>query len=67
MKSLATLIKLQKTRVDEQRLTLTRLQAHLENIENSIAALEIRKAREQDNVNVRMPPVLSQVHLDASD
>ena len=47
MKSLATLIKLQKTRVDEQRLALVRLQARLEEIEKSIAMLEIKKAREQ--------------------
>ena len=47
MKSLSTLIKLQKTRVDEQRLALAKLQARLEDIQNSIAELEIKKAREQ--------------------
>jgi flagellar biosynthesis chaperone FliJ len=47
MKSLSTLIKLQKTHVDEQRLALARLQARLEEIEQSIAMLEIKKAREQ--------------------
>jgi len=47
MKSLATLIKLQKTRVDEQRLMLAKLQAQLEEIQKRIAELEIRKAREQ--------------------
>ncbi len=47
MKSLSTLIKLQKTRVDEQRQHLARLQARLQEIENQIAQLEIKKAREQ--------------------
>ncbi len=47
MRSLATLIKLQKTRVDEQRLLLAKLQAQLEDIEKRIAELEILKAREQ--------------------
>jgi flagellar export protein FliJ len=47
VKSLATLIKLHKTRVDEQRVQLARLQARLEEIETKIAALEIEKAREQ--------------------
>jgi flagellar biosynthesis chaperone FliJ len=47
MKSLATLIKLQKTRVDEQRLMLAKLQARLEDIEKAITSLEIKKAREQ--------------------
>jgi flagellar export protein FliJ len=47
MKSLATLIKLQKTRVDEQRQVLARLQEQLEIIENAIAELEISKTREQ--------------------
>ncbi len=58
MKSLATLIKLQKTRVDEQRQTLARLQAQLEDVEKRIAMLEIQKAREQEvaqaNVEARM-------------
>jgi flagellar biosynthesis chaperone FliJ len=47
MKSLSTLIKLQKTRVDEQRLALTRLQGLLEEIERNIAKLEVKKAHEQ--------------------
>ncbi|MDP9127745.1 MAG: flagellar FliJ family protein [Pseudomonadota bacterium] len=47
MKSLATLIKLQKTRVDDQRLALAKLQARLEEMENAITSLEIAKAREQ--------------------
>jgi hypothetical protein len=47
MKSLSTLIKLQKTHVDEQRVALARLQARLDDIEKSVAELEIRKAREQ--------------------
>lgn len=47
MKSLTTLIKLQKTRVDEQRQALAKLQAHLAEIEQNIAMLEIKKAREQ--------------------
>ena len=47
MKSLATLIKLQKTRVDEQRLMLAKLQTQLESFEHRIMQLEITKAREQ--------------------
>src|ERR1700761_6409048 len=47
MKSLATLIKLQKTRVDEQRIHLAALQEQLDSIERRIAELEIEKAREQ--------------------
>ena len=47
MKSLATLIKLQKTYVDEQRLVLARSQDDLARIEQHIAELEIEKAREQ--------------------
>ena len=47
MKSLATLIKLQKTFVDEQRQHLARLLENLEKIEHQIAELEIIKAREQ--------------------
>ena len=46
IKSLATLIKLQKTFVDEQRQVLATLQERLEQIEWSIAQMEIRKARE---------------------
>jgi flagellar biosynthesis chaperone FliJ len=47
VKSLATLIKLQKTRVDEQRQHLAKLQERLDQIESQIAQLQIRKAREQ--------------------
>lgn len=47
MKSLRTLIKLQKTRVDEQRQQLARLENQLAAIEKRIAEWEIYKAREQ--------------------
>jgi pyruvate/2-oxoacid:ferredoxin oxidoreductase alpha subunit len=47
VKSLATLIKLQKTLVDEQRTHLARLQEQVDLIDNKIAQVEIRKAREQ--------------------
>jgi flagellar biosynthesis chaperone FliJ len=47
MKSLDTLIKLQKTRVDEQQLILTKLQERLAQVEQTIAEIEIYKAREQ--------------------
>jgi len=47
MKSLATLIKLQKTYVDEQRQQLARLQDYLDYVEQQIAQLEISLAREQ--------------------
>lgn len=47
MSSLSTLIKLQKTRVDEQRQQLAKLQEHLDAIETQITQLEIAKAREQ--------------------
>ena len=46
-KTLATLIKLQKALVDEQRQQLSKLQDILEEIERRIAAVEIEKAREQ--------------------
>ena len=46
-KTLATLIKLQKTYVDEQRILLARLQIHLEEVETEIMELEVRKVREQ--------------------
>ena len=46
-KSFATLIKLQKTYVDEQRQQLSRLLENLERIENQIAQLESMKMREQ--------------------
>ena len=47
MKSFATLIKLQKNYVDEQRQLLARLIGRLEDIEGQIAQLEIALAREQ--------------------
>jgi flagellar biosynthesis chaperone FliJ len=47
MKSLGTLIKLQKTRVDEQRRLLARLQDRLEAIEKAITEHTLRQAREQ--------------------
>jgi flagellar export protein FliJ len=47
MKSLLTLIKLQKTRVDEQRQHLAKLQEAQDSIQNQIAELEIIKTREQ--------------------
>ncbi len=47
MKSLSTLIKLQKTFVDEQRQHLARLLDNMERIEGKIIQLEIMKAREQ--------------------
>jgi hypothetical protein len=47
MKSLSTLIQLQKTFVDEQRVMLARMQEQLERIVSAIAQLEIEKAREQ--------------------
>jgi flagellar protein FliJ len=47
MKTLQTLIKLQKLYVDEQRQQLAKLQDMLETIEQKIAVLEIEKAREQ--------------------
>ena len=47
VKSLSTLIKLQKTKVDEQRQIVARLQDRLALIEDAIAQMEIHKAREQ--------------------
>lgn len=47
-KSLAALIKLQKSYVDEQRRHVAQLQDRLEKIERDIAQLEIAKAREQE-------------------
>ncbi len=47
MDSLKTLIDLQKARVDEQRIVMTRLNARLDMIEQQIAELEIRKVSEQ--------------------
>ena len=47
MKSLATLIKLQKTRVDEQRVMVARLQEKADALAANIRQLEEQKAREQ--------------------
>ena len=47
-KSFATLIKLQKNRVDEQRQILSQLQDLLDQVDARIAELEIIKARELD-------------------
>ncbi|MFY9288570.1 MAG: flagellar FliJ family protein [Alphaproteobacteria bacterium] len=47
MKSLGLLIKLQKTKVDEQRQHLSKLQTRLEEIELQIQALEASKITEQ--------------------
>jgi tRNA U34 5-carboxymethylaminomethyl modifying enzyme MnmG/GidA len=47
MKSFKTLIKLQKTFVDEQRQQLMRLLDHLEQIERLIVQLEMIKAHEK--------------------
>lgn len=48
MKSLATLIKLQKTFVDEQRQHLARLLDHLESIEEKIREVEDLKESEKE-------------------
>ena len=57
MKALPTLIKLQKSLVDEQRQQLLRLRMALEAIQNRIAELEIEKTREmiaaQNNPDAR--------------
>ena len=47
MKGLSTLIKLQKTRVDEQRVILARLQDVLDQVNKAISDLEAQKIREQ--------------------
>ena len=47
MKSLATLIKFQKTKVDEQRLMLAKVQDALTSIAQMIARLEEQKREEQ--------------------
>jgi flagellar export protein FliJ len=47
VKSLATLIKFQKTKVDEQRIVLARAQDTLNLIDRAIAQLEEQKKREQ--------------------
>lgn len=57
MKSLATLIKLQKTRVDEQRMLVARLQDQLASIEAGLAAL--RAQQEQQRVLVRELPEMA--------
>jgi hypothetical protein len=48
MQSLSTLIKLQKTRVDEQRLVLARAQEKLDLVERAIAGLENEKRHEKE-------------------
>jgi hypothetical protein len=47
MKSLSTLIKWQKTHVDEQRVILAKLQEKLDAVEQAIADLEQEKLQEQ--------------------
>jgi flagellar biosynthesis chaperone FliJ len=47
VKSLATLIKLQKAHVDEQRQHVAKLQNHLALIERAIRDLEVQKTQEQ--------------------
>lgn len=56
MKSLATLIKLQKSRVDEQRLLMVKLQEQLARIEGDLAAL--RREREEQKELVSAYPEL---------
>ncbi|MDD3030479.1 MAG: hypothetical protein PHS57_09460 [Alphaproteobacteria bacterium] len=46
MKSFATLVKLQKNRVDEQRQLLSKLLDRLEQVENRIKLLEAARVRE---------------------
>jgi flagellar protein FliJ len=53
-KSLATLIKLQKTRVDEQRLLLAKLQEQVEAIEKAI--LVLKEDQEQQRVLLEREP-----------
>jgi len=48
MKSLAALIKLQKTRVDEQRLLLSKLQEQLDRLDGAIEALKIDQEKQRD-------------------
>jgi flagellar protein FliJ len=48
VKSIATLIKLQKSRVDEQRQILADQQAVFDRIEQEIVALATQQAREQE-------------------
>ena len=54
MTNLATLIKLQKTRVDEQRLLLAKLHEQLENIENTIRTL--MEEQEQQRALLKREP-----------
>lgn len=53
MKSLATLIKLQKSFVDEQRLLLANLRAQLERIEEDIRALAREKEEQKKLLDSR--------------
>ncbi|NBX73007.1 MAG: hypothetical protein EB121_06670 [Alphaproteobacteria bacterium] len=48
MKSLGTLIKLQKAKVDEQRLVLADKEEILQKLENQMAELSLRMMRERD-------------------
>jgi hypothetical protein len=47
MKSLSTLIKLQKTYVDQQRLIVNKLQERVDLLERAMIALEIQKMQEK--------------------
>ncbi len=47
MPRLATLIKLQKTRVDEQRLVVAQLSAHVAMLDDALARLETQRLAEQ--------------------
>lgn len=62
MKSLSTLIKLQKLKVDEHRQLLAKLQARLEAIEQEIRDLETRK--EQERTMMRENPELGMTYGD---
>lgn len=55
MKSLATLIKLQKSRVDEQRRVLAERQDMLDLIEAEIMALAAQQAQEQESARHAAP------------
>ncbi len=50
-RGLSTLVKLAKTRLDEQRQILATLQDQLDRIENEIVGLETRRLLEQDAVD----------------
>jgi flagellar export protein FliJ len=52
MKSLLTLIKLQKTKVDEQRIFLLKLQEQLAHIDSEILRLNKEKAEQEDLLHV---------------